>query len=352
MKTEPINYRNQTSFKGFYNNRTLLKSLEKISEHGTSFTAGVSLLSSLFIRPFAISITPSVEDENKKYASANSITSGLVKFAMVETIALPIENAVKNIDKNPEKFLNNSTIKNLKNGAEHLLDSKDYKFITQCLKSGGNFLTAIPKSVITIALIPVLTDKLFNKKENKKQNEPILKNTYDPVFAPFFKGENVNFKGNFTDKISKGIGSILNNKKVQNFALKFSKNDENTARNISMATDILLSTTSAIRIKKNDKIQEERKKPLIYNNLISTGITLAAGAAIDNLIKKSSGKFIKKFSEINKNDPNLLKYIEGINIVRPALIFASLYYGVLPVVSTFLAEKADKLTKEKIDLNG
>jgi hypothetical protein len=82
-------------------NKTLLKNLERISEHGTSCTAGISLLMSAGLRPMSIYLTPDVEKENKQYAMANSISSGLVKFAIVESIALPIEHAVKNIDKAP-----------------------------------------------------------------------------------------------------------------------------------------------------------------------------------------------------------------------------------------------------------
>lgn len=36
------------------NNKTLLKGLEKISEHGASFAAGTSLVMSLGVRPLAI----------------------------------------------------------------------------------------------------------------------------------------------------------------------------------------------------------------------------------------------------------------------------------------------------------
>lgn len=87
--------RNSTNFTGVLTNKTVLKTLEKVSEHGTSFSAGTALVMSLTTRPFAILKTPNVEKENKQYAVANSIGSGLIKFAMVEAIALPIENAVK-----------------------------------------------------------------------------------------------------------------------------------------------------------------------------------------------------------------------------------------------------------------
>lgn len=343
MKIEPEKYNyHQPEFKGLYNNKTLLKGLEAISDHGTSFAIGVSLASSLFLRPLAIQMAPDVEKENKKYAGVNSIASGVSRFLMVEAIALPIENAIKNIDKNPDKFLKKETIDTLKNGAKSLVESKDYKFITQVLKLGVNFLTAIPKSMLTIALIPVIMDKIINKKNKSKETTtetPLKKEDYNPVFSPFFKG-------NMQDKLSKGIGKILDIETVQDMAKKFSKNDQNIARNISMATDILLTSTFAIQTKRNKKIKEERKNPLILNNLISTGITLFSGFAIDNLIQKGGKNFLEKFKQANIDNPKLPKYIEGLNILRPTLIFAGLYYGVLPILSTFLAEKTDKLAKK------
>ncbi len=346
MRIESVN-NNSPEFKGIYNNKAALKGLEAISEHGTSFVAGVTLASSLFLRPLAINSTPGVKNENKEYASANSITSGITKFLITEAVAIPIENAVKKIDKNPEQFLKKETIENFKNGAKDITSSRDYKFATQILKSGAGLITAIPKSFITIALIPVVVDLISkNKKDKKKEeNKKFVQRKYDPVFEPVTK-RNVNFKGSSKDFVAKGIGSVLNNKRVQNTVQKFSKNDENIARNISVATDLLLTTTFALRTKESKKIKEEQKNPLIYNNLISTGITLTAGCAIDKIIKTGGEKFIEKFSKINKNDPKLAKYIEGINILRPTVIFALLYYGILPVFSTYMADKTDKFTKK------
>lgn len=338
IKPESYNY-HQPEFKGIYNNKAFLKGLETISDHGTSFVAGVSLASSLFLRPTAIQMAPSVEKENKKYAGVNSIASGIARFLTVEAIALPIENAIKNIDKNPDKFLKKETVNNLKNGAKSLVESKDYKFATQVLKLGVNFVTAIPKSMLTIALIPIIMDKFINKKNKNLPNASLKKENYDPVFSPFFKG-------NMQNKISSGIGKILDIKEVQGLIGKYSKNDQNIARNISMATDVLLTSAFAIQTKKNKKIEEKRKNPLILNNLISTGITLLGGYTIDNLIQKGGKNFLEKFKNANKNNPKLPKYIEGLNILRPTLIFAGLYYGILPVASTFLAEKTDKLSKK------
>ena len=84
---------------------------------------------------------------------------------------------------------------------------------------------------------------------------------------------------------------------------------------------------------------------IIYNNIISTGITLLGGYGVDLLMKNKTRKFIEKFKQLNAADPKVLKYVEGINILRPTIIFAAIYYGILPMFSTYLSEKIDKHTK-------
>lgn len=347
---------NTVNFKGAMNNKVLLKSLEKISEHGTSFAATTSLVMSLGVRPLAIASTPDVEKENKQYAIANSLCSGIVKFGLVEAVALPVENAVKKIDEKPHKYLNHRTITNLKGEGASLATSRSYKLGTQIMKLGTGFITAIPKSMLTIALIPVIMDKVFNLKpfappeknasektmpgqampenaapKQSAQEKPVPENA-DPIA----------FKRKPTEKLAKGLGRILNSKTYQNFLKKNQSQDKDIAKHLSAGTDILLTTSFAVNTNASDKIKENRKKALIYNNVISTTITLAGGYGVDSLVKKKSEKFVENFAKANKNDPKLHKYIEGLHIIRPALIFAGIYYGVLPMFSTYMAEKIDK----------
>lgn len=352
---------NNPNFKGIWNNKAVLKGLETISDHGTTFVAATTLAMAVGARPLAIALTPDVKKENKQYAATNSIASGLIKFGMVEAIAIPVERAIKKIDKSPEKFLNEKTIKNLQGNAKSLAESKSYKFGTQFLKQSTNFITAIPKAMLTVALIPLIMNKFFDKNEEVKQKEEPKKNkyninsidiynTYNPVFSDDFqnqKGASPSFKGLITDKTAKGIGKLINTNTFQNAAKKFSPKDADIARNMSVATDLLLTASFIHRTTKNDKIEKERKNVLIYNNVISTGVTLLGGVAIDNFIKKNTESFIKKFSEINKNDPKLNKYIEGINILRPTMIFAVLYYGILPIFSTYISDKIEDISHKK-----
>ncbi len=337
MQVKNISQSN-TNFTGLLSNKLILKGLKNVSEHGTSFTAGTSLALSLGLRPYAIMSTPNVEKENKQYACANSICSGLVKFGIVEAVAIPIENAVKKIDKNAWKYLKPETINTLRVSTKKLAESNSYKLSTQMIKLGTGFITAVPKSMLTIALIPFVMDKIFKLKPTpqleKKNNEPDIKH--------FMASKTPAFKGKVTEKLAKGIGKIMDNKYYQNFAIKHQNQNKDIAKHITAATDILLTTTSAYQTNKNSKIKENRKKALIYNNIISTAITLLGGYSLDNFVKRKTNSVLDKFQEINKADANLHKYIEGINIVRPAIIFAGIYYGILPIFSTFIAEKVDK----------
>lgn len=318
--------RNNQHFRGALNNKFLLKGLEKVSDHGMSVGAGTSLLMSLAVRPLAIHATPDVDKENKQYAIANSICSGVIKFGLVEALALPIENAVKKIDKRPGKYL--------KNAPEGFAGSRGYKLGTQMMKLGTGLVTAIPKSMLTIALIPVIMDKLFNIRPfSAPKNEP----------AP--PDKNLSFKGK--PSVAKGIAKILDNERIQKFLTKHETQDKDIAKHISAGTDILLTSSFAWQTNRSDKIKENRKKALIYNNVIATGITLAGGYGVDSLVKKKTDGFMERFKEANKGNPKLPKYIEGINIVRPALIFAVIYYGILPMFSTYMAEKIDKFIESR-----
>lgn len=327
-----MNIKNTPSFKGAMNNKFLLSGLKKISEHGTSFIAGTSLVMSCGVRTFSIMKTPGIDKENKQYLAANSVCSGLVKFAMVEAVALPIENIIKKIDKNPEKYLKKSAFSAYCAGVKNLAESKSYRFITQIFKQSTGAVMAIPKSLLTVALIPFMAEIFRPKTQKKKQN------VQSPSKHPSFK-----HKEYFTTLTAR----ILSLKPVVKFANKYHKAEKDISKHITAFTDVLLTGSSAVSIAKSRDIKEKRKKPLIFNNIISTTMTLLLGYGLDGAAKTGTGKFIKKFSEVNKHDVNLPKYIEGINILRPTLIFAFVYYGLLPIFSAYSAEKASEAAFHK-----
>ena len=190
-------------------------------------------------------------------------------------------------------------------------------------------LTAIPKSVLTVALIPIITDKLFNVKKIVEEQS---------------SKKNVSFTGGLQNTVAK----IIDNKKIQKLAIKYQDKDKDIAKHITAGTDVLLTAASAFQINRSKDIKENRKKALIYNNVISTFITLGLGYGIDRLAKGKTDKFIEKFKKINSADSKVGKYIEGLNIVRPAIIFAAIYYAVLPMFSTYMSEKIDKAVNARV----
>lgn len=328
-----------------FSNKTVLKGLEKISEHATSFAAGASLLMSLGVRTYSIYKTPDVEKENRFYAMANSITSGIVKFGIVEAVALPIENAVSKIDKNASKYLKDTTLKNFNP------QTRSYKFITQIIKLSTGLFTAIPKSMLTIALIPVVMDKIFRYNplnDIKKAAEEFHNKTETAKFFHELKnqGKEPAFTGKIGDKIAIGISKIIENKKVQKLAQKYEMEDEDIYKHITAMTDVLLTSASVWQTNKSQSIKENCKRVLNYNNIINTAITILAGYWVDDFIKNRTSKGIEKFKEIHKNNPKLPKYLEGINIIRPTIIFAFIYYGLLPIFSTYTSEKLDKFIRK------
>ena len=292
-----------------YTNRIFKKGLEFASNKSAIFVGSVSLALSTIARPIAILSTPNTNKENKKYACIKSFASTAVGYGLMLGASLPVSNALKEIDKNKTKYLKPQTLKRLST-------PKKYAFATQLFNLGLGFLIAIPKSILTCALIPPFMAKIFPKKENQQKN--------------------VSFTGN----LSKGIGKLIDTNAVQKLTEKFY--NTNFEQHIMCLTDVVATGAFITQTAKNKKIEQDRKKALMYNAGISTGLCIAGSYIIDKALKKPTEKFIENFRKANKNSPKLEKYVEGIRVAKPALILGGIYYIIIPVISTFLADRFDK----------
>lgn len=310
MKVQPI-----------YNSKILKKTLEFASDHTALFTASASFALSTIIRPAVILATPKTDKENKQYAFTKSLASNAVGYLLMLIASLPISNAIKNIDKSPEKYLKANTIKNLQGSSKTLCGSKRYQFATQLFKLGLGILIAVPKSILTCSMIPPLMSKIFKKKPENSHND-------------------ISFTGN---PISKGLGKIIDTKAVQKMSKKF--HNTNFELHMMSLTDSLATTAFMVSASNSKKIKEERKKALIYNAGISTCLSITGGYILDKILKKPTEKFIKNFTEANKNSPKLDKWLEGIRILKPVLILGTIYYVFIPLISTFMADRFSKKSK-------
>jgi len=169
-----VNKSASVCFGGFFNvnkicqSNALKKGLEFASDNGALFAASVAFVTGALLRPIAIFATPGVKKENKECASAQSISSSLIGLGLMALVSTPIAHAIKKINANPQKYLKETTIKNLSLGGD-LLKSKKYNFATQLFKLGTDFACAIPKALLTCALIPPIIAQLFPQKNSCKK---------------------------------------------------------------------------------------------------------------------------------------------------------------------------------------
>lgn len=325
----------QMKVQGIYNNKLFKRGLEFAADNGALFSATTALALSTIARPIAIMATPNTDKENKKYACAKSLSSSAVGYILMLAASMPVAKAIKKIDARPAKYLKTSTINTLKDGEKEITKSKAYMFATQIFKLGIGFVIAVPKSIMTCALIPPFMSKLFPKKmEEAKEN---LQKTNKKI------GKDVSFTGTCNsgiEGISKGIGKIIDTPYIQRMSNKLQ--NSNFEQHIMSMTDGLITAAFIQQTRKSKRIEENRKKPLMYNAAISTGLCIAGGYALNRAIKKPFDKFVEKFSQVNKNSPKLEKYIEGMKVVKPAFILGGIYYIAIPLISTFLADRIDR----------
>ena len=320
-----VNSQRDISFKGFYNNKTLKKGLEFAADNGALFAATTTLALSAVVRPMAIWLAPHTDKENKKLACAKSISSSVAGFLLTLVLSLPLTKAIKKIDKNPEKFLKHETIINLKNGCEKLEESKSYEMATQMFKLGVGLVVAAPKALLTCAGMPFIMQKLFHKPKLNKQKDG--------------ETNSLTFKAKGNDKLAHEVGKVLDAKSVQKFSKKYK--DSNFPMHIIAGTDIINTAAFIDIIERSDKVEEKRKKALIYNAGISTLLSIISGYIFDKLLDKPAEKFIENFKKANKGLPNLEKQVEGFKIAKPILIIGGIYYMIIPFISTFLADVSD-----------
>lgn len=313
-----------------YTNKIFKKSLKFAADNSLLFGATTSFVLSTVARPIAIMSTPKTDKENKKYACVRSFASSAAGYLMMLLVSKPFANAVKKIDENPAEYLSKKTIKTLKDSEKSLTSSSKYKFATQLFKLGLGFLVVAPKSILTCALIPPFMSKIFPKKDVNGENLDKKKNVS-------FTGKNI---------LAKGVGKIIDSSFVQKLTDKF--HNTNFPMHLMAMTDALATGVFIRQTQKSKGIEEDRKRALIYNSAISTGLCIGGGYALDKVSKKSSEKFIEKFKIANAQSKNLDKYVEGIKIVKPALILGGIYYIIIPFISTFLADRFDDKNKSVV----
>lgn len=144
----------------FYKSPVLKKALGFADEQQLVFGAAYALFLTCVMRPLSIMLFPSKKNQDdQKYASAHSIASGLIGFAISTVVFTPVSSGIKKFTKNPEKFIKDK-------GNYLLKDKKAMSSSKVYLDRLPDIITAVPKGILTIALIPPIMKYVF-KMEKK-----------------------------------------------------------------------------------------------------------------------------------------------------------------------------------------
>lgn len=335
-----VNYQRDISFKSIYTNRAVKKGLEFAADYGALFAAGAAAGFSV-ARPLAIWMTPKTDKENRLLAVSKSLSSSAIGLLITTCLALPLGAAIKKISKNPYKYLKQESIKEFEKCSGNIEKSKSYEFATQLGKLGLGSVVAVPKSIAVASSVPYIASKISDNKLDDRHAKSQKLNSFNNILLKDERPSvnNLSFKASPNEKLAKQIGKLLDKKWLQKFADK--NKDTNFPMHIAALTDAVATATFICQTKKSTKIEEARKKPLMYNAGIATILSIAGGYVIDKILDGPTKNFIKKYKQINKGDSNLAKQVQGIKIAKPILILGTIYYMLIPFISTFLAEKAN-----------
>ena len=146
------------------------------------------------------------------------------------------------------------------------------------------------------------------------------------------------------EKLTGFVSSVVNDKTIQNLATKLK--NTNYKQNMMFLSDIILTSAFVRKTSKNNNIEEKRKKPLILNSILSTAFSMISTLTVDKLIDNKYQDFVQKFVKENAQDAKLNKYLEGLDVIKTTLIISSMYYIVIPIISTFLSGKISKSKDE------
>lgn len=175
---------------------------EYSDNHNVSGSALAALLLAGIMRPVTIMSLPGKKDKDDKiYASGHSMASGVIGFVISTILTSPFDESIKKYFKNPNKYapqrLNTKSAKKPQVTVERLKKASSYlkgklekektakyyqpllkKFTAQTdkmemfAKNIPDWIIAIPRATLTVALIPVILKYVFGL-EKKKKPEPV-----------------------------------------------------------------------------------------------------------------------------------------------------------------------------------
>lgn len=174
------------------NSKTFGAILEYAEGHPISCNALFSLVLAGMLRPATIMALPGDKDkEDKINAAAHSVASAVIGFISATVVMSPFDAAMKKVKNDPAKYLGKKAeayLGDLK--AKGLAKTAKFKNVETLMKMGPDIIIGIPRSIITIALIPPVLKYVFgidkkskDKKVSQEQSKELDNKNAEKQFA-------------------------------------------------------------------------------------------------------------------------------------------------------------------------
>ena len=134
---------------------------------------------------------------------------------------------------------------------------------------------------------------------------------------------------------------------VKWFATNGGKRFATLQRHMPAALGTWMAGFYVINNLKSNNIPQERKTPLLINDLICTGISVAGGYAISNQIYRFSDELLKRFDKVLANNPQKAALKSGLKAMVPLVAFSFAFRFLGPIIATPLADKVNKFLIKK-----
>ena len=161
-------------FSGLYKSKGFKAFLETATDNQPVFSAIFAVLLTCILRPAAIMGLPGKKNkDDKKYAAAHSMASGVMGYILSLIIFSPLAAAMKKIGKNPQKYIGDAAEYLGDKASKSFQGTKEFKMASSIMKMGTEAILAAPRAIVTVALIPPILKYIFGWEKKSSSKEKI-----------------------------------------------------------------------------------------------------------------------------------------------------------------------------------
>jgi len=406
LQTETLDLAHRLAEKvpeSFLKNNLFHSACKMAANNYVLFDATVLLALSTTLRPATIMTVPGPSKEDKKYAAAKSIATGLLGFALAAAIYIPLEKHMQTLSGKPVKKLVKDTTKAVKDYCDPKFPkfgTEEYKSFIYMVSNGLKFIIAPLEALALFTMIPIVVNKIFPHKKKSshdydflpaanlnlnKEQKDLFKNFIPAtdkslvkaelkapeevkqpkkglssgvkhalglgaavVAAILGRGAFITYKsgGNFLKNCTKEtfLSSIYNSSFVQKFTTspEAQKNISSLRKHLPAVFGLWISGFYIQNTIRSKAIPEERKTPLVINTLFTGAVGAAGGYAINGAVTKFADALTPRFEKFIASHPEKEVFKTGFKAIVKAISFTFAFRYLAPVLATPVADVVNK----------